>query len=96
MLKVKTQMRVLFFVFFLFNYVLFQFSSVQSLSCFQLFETPWIATRQDSLSSSQSLLTLMSITLLMPPNHLILCRPLLHPPSIFPSIRVFLNELVLH
>ena len=82
---------------FLFNYVLFQFSSVQSLSRFQRFVTPWIATRQASLSitSSQSLLTFMSIMLLMPSSHLILCRPLLLLPSIFPSVRVFSNESVL-
>ena len=60
--------------------------------------TPWTAARQVSLSitSSQSLLNLMSIELLMPSNHLILCCPLLLPPSIFPSIRVFSNESVLH
>ena len=60
--------------------------------------TSWTATRQASLSitNSQSLLKLMSIELVMPPNHLILCRPLLLPPSIFPSIRVFSNESVLH
>ena len=61
-------------------------------------ETPWIAARQASLSitNSQSLLKLMSIELVMPSNHLILCRPLLLPPSIFPSIRVFFNESVFH
>ena len=60
--------------------------------------TPWTAARQASLSitNSWSLLTLMSIELVMPSNHLILCRPLLLPPSIFPSIRVFSNESVLH
>ena len=60
--------------------------------------TPWTAARQASLSltKSQSLLKLMSIELVMPSNHLILCRPLLLPPSIFPSIRVFSNESVLH
>ena len=74
------------------------FSSVQSLSCVWLFATPWIAARQASLSitNSRSLLKLMSIESVMPSNHLILCRPLLLPPSIFPSIRVFSNELVLH
>ena len=73
-----------------------QFSLVQSLSCVCLFATPWTATRQASLSNSnsQNLLKLMSIELVMPSNHLILCRPLL-PPSIFPSIRVFSNESVL-
>ena len=73
-------------------------SSVQSLSHVQLFVTPWTAARQASLSitSSQSLLRLMSIKSVMPSNHLILCRPLLLPPSIFPCIRVFSNESVLH
>ena len=58
---------------------------------------PWTAACQDSLSITnfQSLLKLMSIVSVMPPNHLILCHPLLLPPSIFPSIRVFSNELVL-
>ena len=72
-------------------------SSVQLLSCVRLFATPWTAARQASLSitSSQSLLKLMHIESLMPPNHLILCCPLLFPPSIFPSIRVFSNELAL-
>ena len=60
--------------------------------------TPWTAARQASLSvtNSLSLLKLMSIKLVMLSNHLILCHPLLHPPSIFPSIRVFSNESVLH
>ena len=71
--------------------------SVQLLSCVQLFVTPWTAACQGSLSTtnSQSLLKLMSIALVMPSNNLILCCPLLLP-SIFPSIRVFSNELVLH
>ena len=74
-----------------------QFSSVQLLSCVQLFETPWTTAHQASLSitNSQSLLKLMSIELVMPSNHLILCHPLLLLPSIFPSIRVFSNESVL-
>ena len=74
-----------------------QFSSVQSLSHVQLFATPWIAARQASLSitSSQSLLKLMLIELLMPSSHLILCHPLLLLPSIPPSIRVFSNESIL-
>ena len=74
-----------------------QFSSVQSLSCIRLFATPWTATRQASLSitNSQSLLKLMSIKSVIPSNHLILCRPLLLLPSIFPSITVFFNESVL-
>ena len=76
----------------------FQFSSVQSLSRFWLFATPWTAECQASLSitNSPSLLKLMSIESVMPCSHLILCRPLLLLPSIFPSIRVFSNELVLH
>ena len=66
-------------------------SSAQWLSHVQLFATPWTAACQASLSitNSQSLLKLMSIKLVMPSNHLILCRPLLLLPSIFPSIRVF-------
>ena len=73
------------------------FSSIQLLSCVQLFAIPWAAARQASLSTtnSQSLLRLMSIELVMPSNHLILCRPLLLLPSIFLSIRVFLKESVL-
>ena len=67
---------------------------VQSLGCVQLSVNPWTAALQASLSFtiSQSLLKLMSIESVMPSNHLILCRPLLLPPSIFPSIRVFSNE----
>ena len=74
-----------------------QFSSVQSLSCVRLFATPWTAAHQASLSitNSRSLLKLMSIESVMPSNHLILCHPLLFPPSVFPSIRVFSNESVL-
>ena len=62
-----------------------------------LFATPWTAARQASLSitNSWSLLKLMSIELVIPSNHLILCRPLLLLPSIFPRIRVFSNELIL-
>ena len=73
------------------------FSSVQSLSCVQLLVTPRTAACQASLSitKSQSLLKLMSIESVMPTNHLILSRPLLLLPSIFPSIRVFSNELAL-
>ena len=73
-----------------------QFSSVQSLSCVQLFVTPRTTARQASLSitNSQSLLKLMFSTSVMPSNHLILCRPLLTP-SVFPSIMVFSNEFVL-
>ena len=71
--------------------------SIQSLSSVRLFVTPWIAACQASLSITnfQSLLKLMSIVSMMPSNHLILCRPLLLPPSIFPNIRVSFNELVL-
>ena len=73
-----------------------QFSSVQSLSCIRLFTTPWTAARQASLITIfRSLLKLMSIASAMPSNHLILCHPLLLPPSVFPSIRVFSNESVL-
>ena len=74
-----------------------RFSSVQSLSHVRHFMIPWTAARWASLSitNSWSLLKFMSIESVMPSNHLILCRPLLLPPSIFPSIRVFSNELVL-
>ena len=72
-------------------------SSVQMLSCVQLFVTPWIAAHQASLSitNSSSLLKLRSIKSVTPSNHLILCCPLLLLPSIFPSIRVFSSELAL-
>ena len=75
-----------------------QFSSVQSLSRVQLFVTPWTTECQASLSitHSRSLLKLMSIESVMPSNYLLLCRSLLLLPSIFPSIRVFSNESVLH
>ena len=75
-----------------------QFSSVQSLSRVQLFATPWTAAHQASLSitNSQSLPKLMSIELVMASNHLILSRPLLLLPSIFPSIRVFSKESAFH
>ena len=71
-------------------------SSVQPLSRVRLFATPWTAARQASLSItiSWSLHKLMSLESVMPCNHLILCRPLLLPPSVFPSIRVFPNEPV--
>ena len=75
----------------------FQFSSVQSLSHVRLFVTQWTVARQASLSitNSRSLLKLMSIELVMPSNHLILCYLLLLQPSIVPSIRVFSKESVL-
>ena len=75
-----------------------QFSSVQLLSCVQLFATPWTAAQQASLSitNSQSLFKLMSINSVMPFNHLILYLPLLLLPSIFLSIRIFSSESVLH
>ena len=74
-----------------------QFSSVQSLSRVLLFENLWTAARQASLSITNpwSLLKLIVHRSVMPSNHLILCRPLLFPSSIFPSIRVFSNESVL-
>ena len=74
------------------------FSSAQSLSCVRLFVTPWTAASQASLSitNTWSLLKLMSIKSVMPSNHLILCQLLLLPLSIFPRIRVFSNESVLH
>ena len=76
----------------------FSVFSVQSLSRVQLFVTPWTAARQASLSitNARSLLKLISIELVMLSNHLILCRPLLLLPSIFPNINVFFNDSVLH
>ena len=84
----------------LYNVVLFsvvQLSSVQLLSRVQLFVTPWTAAHQASLSITNfwSSLKLMSIELVMPSNHLILCHPLLFLHSIFPRIRVFSNESAL-
>ena len=78
--------------------LMFQFSSVQLLSRVRLFATPWSSAYQasPSITNSRSLLKLTSIVSVMPSNHLILCCPLLLPPSIFPSIRVFSNKLVLH
>ena len=85
-----------FFLLVLINNI--HFSSVQSLSHVWLFVTPWTSACQASLSitNSQSLLKSMSIESVMPSNHIILCCPLLLLPSIFPSIRVFSNELALH
>ena len=73
-------------------------SSVQLLSCVQLFATPWIATHQVflSITNSQSLPKLMSIESVMPSSHLIFCRPLLLLPPIPPNIKVFSNESTLH
>ena len=72
--------------------------SVKSFTHVQLFETPWTAAYQTSMSitNTWSFLKLMSIESVMPSNHLILCHPLVFLPSIFPSIRVFSNESVLH
>ena len=80
----------------IFQFSSVQFSSVQSLSHVRLFANAWTAVRQASLSitNSQSLLKLMSM-MVMPSNHLILCRPLSLLTSLFPSIRVFSNESVL-
>ena len=80
------------------SFLRIQFSSVQSLSHDRVFVNPWITAHQASLSitNSQSLLKLMSIELVMPANHLILCHPLFLLPSIFPIIRVFSNETALH
>ena len=108
MLYVLTGSRVTFYILFMcpfildflvkMNLILFQFSSVQSLTCVQLFATLWIAARQASLSitNSWSLLRLMPIESVMPSSHLILCHPLFLLPSIFLSIRVFSNESALH
>ena len=81
----------------IFKMISVRISSVQLLSHVQLFATPWTATHQASLSitNSWSLLKFMSIESMMPSNHLILCRPLLLPSSIYPSIRVFSNESVI-
>ena len=95
LLQFKWSMELALYVFFLANLI---FSSVQLLSRVWLFATPWITARQTSLSitNTWSSLKLMSINSVMPSNHLILCRPLLLSPSIFPRIRVFPNESVLH
>ena len=72
--------------------------SVQIHSCVRLFVTPWTTAHQSSLSitNSRSLSKLLSIESVMPSNRLVLCHPLLLPPSIFPSIGVFSNESALH
>ena len=82
----------------MYTHVQFVYSSVQSLSHVRLFVTPWTAARWASLSSTNpwSLPKLMSIESVMPSNHLILCRPLLLSPSIFPSIGVFSNQSAPH
>ena len=77
------------------KYLFRSFSSVQLLSCVWLFVTPWTATCQ-AITNSQSPPKLMPIESVMPSNHFILCRPLFLLPSIFPSIRVFPKESVLH
>ena len=86
------------FILFCLFLLLSLFSSVQSFSRIWLFVTPWTAAHQASLSitNSRSLPKLMSIELVMPSNHLILCHPLLLLPLIFPNIRVFSNESALH
>ena len=78
------------------SYIAPHFGSVQLLSHVWLFVTPWTAAHQASLSNSRSLLKLVSIQLVIASNHLILCRPLLLLPSVFPSIGVFSDESVLH
>ena len=90
-------MRVIIQPFFTHMTILFSTFSTVQFSC-SVFLILCTAAYQASLSitNSQSLLKLVSIESVMPSNHLILCRPLLLPPSIFPSIRVFSNELVLH
>ena len=87
----------IFFLFLMFLSTLVVFCSVQSLSCVRLFSVPWTTAHQASLSitNSWSLLRFISIELVKPPNHLILCCPLLLLPSVFPSIRVFSNESAL-
>ena len=81
----------------MYSFCTYQFSSVQLLSHVRLFATPWITARQASLSiiNSRSLPKPMSIELVMPSSHLILCHPLLLLLSIFPSIRVFSSESAL-
>ena len=95
--KIKKEGRIFAFPGPLQNMLLVYNKSVQSLSCVRLFATPWTPALQASLSitNSWSLLKLMSVELVKPSNHLIFCRSLLLP-SIFPSIRVFSSESVLH
>ena len=75
--------------------IFFQFSSVQLLSCVWPFATPWTVAYQASLSITNSWSLLKLIESVIPSNHLLLCRPLLLLPSVFPSLRVFSNESVL-
>ena len=84
-------------VFTVLKFLCISISSIQLLSCVRLFATTWTAAHQASLSitNSWNLFKLMSIESVMPSNHLILCHPLLLPPSIFPRIRVFSSESVL-
>ena len=91
-------LELLKFLYFMFLGLGVQFSSVQLVSHVRLFATPWTTACQASLSITnyQSLPKPMSIESVMPSNHLILCRPLLLWPSIFPSLRVFSNESALH
>ena len=85
------------FITFVFKTIYLQLFCSVLINCLQLFVTPWTAACQTSLCiTNMSLLRLMSIESVMPSNHLILCRLLLLLPSIFPSIRVFSNESVLH
>ena len=92
----RTPFKIFLFLCSVFCSFIKNFSSVQLLSHVQLFATPWTAAHQASLSitNAQSLLRLMSIKSVMPSNHLILCHPLLLPPTIFPSICIFSNESV--
>ena len=97
MSSTKFWYEILAFVSIALSEFVYQFSSVQSLSCVQLFATPWIAAHQASLfiTNSQSSLKLMSIESVMPSSHLILCHPLLLLPPDPPSIRVFSSESTL-
>ena len=94
----KSPIWLIWYRILLLSLLLVQFSSVQSLSPVWLFATPGTAAYEASLSitNSQSLLKLMFFESVMPSNHLILCHPLLLLPSIFPTIRVFSNESILH
>ena len=87
---------IIFHLFMIFLSVILHISSVQSLSRVQLFATPWTTAHQASLSITNSQSLPKAMSMVMPSNHLILCHPLLLPPSIFPSIRVFSNESALH